>query len=693
MRFAEAWWLAGTAGALVLAAFLVLGAVLLVRSLRRFGQDDRMAELVTDRAGGRRAFKAVLLVLAVALAFVALARPQYGRGTRRIPKTNLDVIVALDYSKSMYARDVPPSRIERAKAEVGELIERLPGARFGAVAFAGEPLSFPLTSDGSAIAQFFRQLSPNDMPVGGTAIARALAAADQLLKRDPLSKKHRRVIVLVTDGEDLEGDPVSVAESAGESGITIHVVQIGGRTPEPIPAIDESGAMAGYRKSRRGEVLTTSLSAEGEKQLAEIASSTGGNVVRSARGTTGISEITKSLSHMMTAELSERVETVYADVYMYPAGAAVLLLLLEAFVPETRRRRKPKKEGAESTSEPEPPPRGTPSPRRRADKTPARVTTALLLLIVLGGCSETVDKVFTRHSPVVDNAIRALDAGDASAATHLLGDYLNTGHCKNGEIDTPDKVRELFNASLDLGLALFEIGERFGAPFGQSSPPGIPGAPPPDTAASRSAEIDCALSIVRLIATDRKVPFAVRARAHYLSGNLEFLREHYEDAVTAYDSALRLVPGTQSDAGDDLGRQAAYNRAIALRRIEERKNEPDAGPPPERDGGEPQPGDGGNEQPPNPDGGQRDNQGDGGGGPKSDEESPDGGAPEQKPPDEPESGDGGAKTPQPEPRKPPPKPSLSQDERMLDQLEHAPTLQQAAKKPRRRVPFVGMEDK
>ena len=165
------------------------------------------------------------MVLAVVCSFLALAQPQYGKGTRLIPATNLDVVLVLDYSKSMYARDIAPSRIERAKSEVGRLIRKLPGARFGAVAFAGEPMSFPLTSDGSAIAQFFRQLSPQDMAVGGTAIARALEAGRELLERDKLSAKHKKIMVLVTDGEDLEGDPISVAEAAANEGITVHVVR------------------------------------------------------------------------------------------------------------------------------------------------------------------------------------------------------------------------------------------------------------------------------------------------------------------------------------------------------------------------------------------------------------------------------------------------------------------------------------
>src|SRR6187402_2269864 len=216
MKFAVPVWLFGSALALLVALALIVGGVLLSRSVKRFGDEALVHGLLTANPRGRRALKGVLLVLAVALSFLALAQPQYGRGTRLIPATNLDVVLVLDFSKSMYARDIAPSRTLRAKDEVSKLIADLPGARFGAVAFAGQPMAFPLTSDGAAIAQFFRQLSPNDKPVGGTAIARALAQARDLLARDPLSKKHERVLVLVTDGEDLEGDPVAIAEAAGQ---------------------------------------------------------------------------------------------------------------------------------------------------------------------------------------------------------------------------------------------------------------------------------------------------------------------------------------------------------------------------------------------------------------------------------------------------------------------------------------------
>jgi Ca-activated chloride channel family protein len=339
VSFGAPYFLLGTLFALAIGALLLLGSVASRRAVRRFGDPERVYSLQTADPSKRRAYKGLLLVLATALAFVAAARPQYGKGSRLIPATNIDVVIVLDYSKSMYAQDVEPSRIFRAKVEVSRLVKDLPGARFGAVAFAGEPMGLPLSADGSAIAQFFRQLDPNDMPVGGTAIARALDHARNLLNRDPKSADHKRIILLVTDGEDLEGDPITVARSIGGEGTTIHVVQIGGRTPERIPEVGPDGKILGYRSDQSGRPLTTSLSVEGEKQLAGIAEATpGGQIVRAEHGSTGIEKVAAEIRAQMKGELSERVETVYADIYFYPLGLAILLLVVEVFLTETSRR-------------------------------------------------------------------------------------------------------------------------------------------------------------------------------------------------------------------------------------------------------------------------------------------------------------------------------------------------------------------
>lgn len=330
----------GATVALILAVMLVLGGVRSKKALATFGDAERVRGLRTYDAAKRRGYKAVLMVAAVMVTFFAAAQPQYGKGTRLIPATNVDVVVVLDFSKSMFARDVEPSRIFRAKVEVTRLVKELKGARFAAVAFAGEPMGFPLSADGAAIAQFLRQLSPNDMPVGGTAIARALSYARDMLARDPKSRDHKRVILLITDGEDLEGNPVAVAKNIGAEHTTIHVVQIGGRTPERVPEVADDGRVVGWRTDAQGKPLMTELSPEGEAQLAAIAAATpDGQIVRAEKGTTGIDQITRELKRQMTSELSERVESVYADIYYYPLALAILLLVAEVLLSEAPRRR------------------------------------------------------------------------------------------------------------------------------------------------------------------------------------------------------------------------------------------------------------------------------------------------------------------------------------------------------------------
>lgn len=671
MKFAHPIWLFGALFALAVAGLLVLGAFAGVRALRRFGEPAPVESLLTARVGPRRALKGALSVLALAACFVALAQPQYGWGTRRIPATNLDVIVVLDYSKSMYARDVAPNRIERAKVEVAELIGQLAGARFGAVAFAGEPLSFPLTSDGGAIAQFFRQLTPHDMPVGGTAIARALEAGRSLLERDPQSSKHRRVMLLVTDGEDLEGDPERSAQAAKEAGIGIYVVQIGGRTPEPIPDVDEQGVDRGIRRSEQGQVMTTSLSAEGERVLARVAEITGGNVVRSEAGSTGIDEVTRRLRAMMTEELSERVETVYADVYAYPLAVALLLFLVEAFLPEVRRR-------AERKAKP------------AAVAGPAAVVqsgaslTALLFCLcgvpALSGCeSAAVDRVFTRHSPDVDEAIEALRV-DAGAAEQKLTKYLGIGPCENGNIAASSALADKAQASFDLGLALFRVAERFGGRFDADPARAVDDAA---LLARRSEEVSCALSVVQQVAHRPALPIELRAEAHYLLGNLEFARREYKAAVASYDRALELIPGDEATTALAVGRDAAHNRALALRLAEENKPEPppDAGAPPPSDAGSQQQDEPQDQKDPKEEQEQNKDQQE-----QQDQEQPEQQDQEEQNKDQ-QSSDQAKNEPQPDQEQKAPEQresappeqkamSRSQDEKMLDQLERAPTVQQ-----------------
>ena len=682
MRFADPIWLLGTLLAVAVGLILVVGGWLLLRAVRRFGDEPRIMDLLTARPSTRRVIQGLFTVIAVACVFVAMARPQYGRGTRLVPATNLDVVVALDYSKSMYARDVSPSRTLRAKSEVSRLVAELRGARFGAVAFAGEPMTFPLTSDGAAIAQFFRQLTPNDMPVGGTSLARAIAAGHELFLRDPSTQKHAKVLVLVTDGEDLEGDPAATAKTAHQDGITVDVVQIGGRTPEPIPEVDDTGKLRGWRKDSQGNPMTTSLSAEGEAQLTETAKAGGGFVVRSGSGSTGIDKMAHELSRWMNSELSEKVETVYADVYAYPLILAILLLIAEVIVGQAPRHklgtRNP--EGASRTR-----------PLGQSALVAIVLGVALPLVFVnLTSCQGGLKDPFIRRAPDVEQALSALDAGDAGAGVELLERYLSTGKCTGGNIGTPDSIQNRNNAAFDLGLALFQVAEKFGGRFGDPSAPVNAQANPAQQQqlAQRGEQVDCALRVVLALTDLPSATTEFRARAQYLAGNLYFLREEYKKAVKSYDQALRLIPGIAGDKGDGIGRDAAWNRALALERAE--RQPPDAG----QDGGNPNPGDSGagdagnNSQ--QPDGGAKPDAGDS----NKNRDKPDAGKNE---PDNNKQSQGDAGAPPP-PKQDAPQPSRdgqNQDDRILDELEQTPSLSEHAAKEQahHRRGVIRMEDK
>jgi len=319
-------------------AALLLGAWRMRRrALERFGSSAGTRMLV-GRAPGLRAAKAVILLLGVTLALVALARPQYGSRTKLLRKRGVDVVVVVDFSKSMLAQDVRPSRIERAKAELTRFISELAGDRIGIVAFAGETMEFPMTTDYAAAALFFRELGPADMPVGGTAIGRALTSASRLLERssrglDPRQKRDR-VVVLLTDGEDHEGDPIEAAKALGDQGAKIFVVAIGSKTGEPIPTYADDGTWTGYLRGPDGNPVLSTLSAEGEAKLKEVAALTGGRYYAPRRGSVGVDEIRVEMARMKQSELEARKVTVHEERYALVLLVAFLLLVLEALLPE-----------------------------------------------------------------------------------------------------------------------------------------------------------------------------------------------------------------------------------------------------------------------------------------------------------------------------------------------------------------------
>lgn len=292
-------------------------------------------------------------------------------------------------------------------------------------------------------------------------------------------------------------------------------------------------------------------------------------------------------------------------------------------------------------------------------------------------CGWDPSRPFDRNAPAVARALEDLDAGDAGSAASQLEDYLSTGACKDGVIGTPDFLKLRPDGTFDLGLALFRVGERFGRRFGEEEiDAGVDSA----SRVQRHSEVECAIRVVVAVAEAPEVTLPLRARARYLQGNLAFLDADYEGAVRSYDWALVLSPG-EADGGDPVGRDAAWNRSIALRRIDDKKDAgSDSGPPPDAGGdGSSHTPDAGSEGGGPGDSGQQPHKDSGGG----NDSGPDAGSPPQTPDAGPDTREAGT----------PPPPSADQDDRMLDQLENAPTLQQEEAKRTAKKRVRGMADK
>jgi Ca-activated chloride channel family protein len=337
MRFANphALWLLLTVPAAVLAYALAFARRR--RMMARLGDAPLVAKMAADVSPGRKRLRAALVVAALALLGVALARPQAGGRARLTKQPGLDLVVALDFSRSMLAKDVYPSRLERAKRELEQLMDGLGGDRIGLVAFAGETLSYPPTTDYAAVKLFWRDLNPWDMPVGGTAIGQAMRASLDLLTR--LRAKggptRAQVILLLTDGEDTDSEPLAVAEEASKLGVKVFTVGIGSRSGELIPEYDEKGTITGYVKDKDGKYVTSRLA---EDMLMQIAQKTAGEYFHADPKRFGVDQIAHALAGLKRSENEARVVKQYDEVYELFLLPAFLLLVAEACTSERRRR-------------------------------------------------------------------------------------------------------------------------------------------------------------------------------------------------------------------------------------------------------------------------------------------------------------------------------------------------------------------
>ncbi len=315
----------------VLALFLVWAFGARRRALERFASQPLTQRLADSVRPVARRWKAVLIVTATTLAALALTRPRWGFEWREVKHKGVDVFVLLDVSKSMLTEDVRPNRLTQAKYAVQDLLEKLRGDRIGLIAFAGTAfVQCPLTVDYEAFRLTLKDADPHIIPRGGTAIGPAIRTA---LKAFDASEGRDRAIVLITDGEQTEGDAVAAADEAAREGVKIFTIGVGTTEGELIP-IREEGQPMEFLKNRDGEVVKSRLD---EGTLKQLALKTGGIYVHSAAGDFGMDAVyDKGIAQMQRKEFESRLQRRYFERFQWPLGMALVLVLVESFLSDRR---------------------------------------------------------------------------------------------------------------------------------------------------------------------------------------------------------------------------------------------------------------------------------------------------------------------------------------------------------------------
>ena len=269
-----------------------------------------------------------LIILGIIFILLASVGPQIGMKLTELTREGVDIFILLDTSVSMNAIDVKPSRIEKAKYELGRLLNSLKGDRAGLIAFAGSAhLHCPLTEDYSASRLFLNMMDTDIITTQGTDLAVAIQLAlDHVENNDEKFK----VFVLVSDGEDHQGEAILLAESARELGIIIHTLGVGTSAGGPIPIYDDDGNRAEFKKNRSGQVVTSTLN---ESTLDEIARITGGIYIRIENQVNAIAPLLREIDQMEKRELKSHVFSQYEDRYQVFLVIGLMLFLAEFLVP------------------------------------------------------------------------------------------------------------------------------------------------------------------------------------------------------------------------------------------------------------------------------------------------------------------------------------------------------------------------
>jgi Ca-activated chloride channel family protein len=491
-------------------------------ALARFVSPHLRTELTQSVSVGRRRLQRGFTLAALALLFVALAGPLVGSRWELVSRRGIEIIFAVDTSRSMSTPDVKPDRLTRAKLAIDDFTNELDGDAIGLVAFAGDAfLVCPMTLDYGAFHESLSAIDINTIPRGGTNIASAIRGAQIALRRRPGSDK---ILILVTDGEDLEGDALTAAQAAArQDSLKIYTIGVGTAQGDLIPLSDNPNG--GFVKDDSGDFVKSRLD---EPALKAIAAATGGQYAPLGPQGQGFETLYQSsLAPLLKHDLASRQQRVYIERYQWPLSGALALLLLSLLIGSRRRIRARSRRAA---------------PERRNWAGPAAAS--LLLPLTLSPWSGPA-----RASP--SSAQQAYDKGDFAAATRE--------YAAAAQRDPKTPVLQ-FNA----GAAAYRAGQF------------------PQAAQAFQASISRAVSGDSKRLAEQQDAYYNLGNTLYRTGqgtlqsSQQQTLQSWEQAVKAYDTALEL----RADDAD-----AKYNRDLVKRKIDElKKNPPQNSQQPPKDG-------------------------------------------------------------------------------------------------------------
>jgi len=297
--------------------------------MRKLGEEDMVRQLMPSWSGAKGWVRVVLFDLAFMFFVIGLARPQIGAKLEERETRGAEIMICLDVSNSMLAKDYSPNRLERAKLAVSRITDKLQNDRIGLVIFAGSAfVQLPVTNDYISAKMFLNSITTESMPVQGTALGEAITLAT----RGFISQSDKsRAIIVISDGENHEDDPVEAAKQAAGMGIKVYTIGVGSTRGEPIPVNGD------LLKDREGNIVVTHLD---EETLKNVAKAGNGAYIHAGNEEFGLNPIINDLRKLEEEAYKSVVFEEYEEEYMYFFAAALVLFVLEMLIGSRRWKRR-----------------------------------------------------------------------------------------------------------------------------------------------------------------------------------------------------------------------------------------------------------------------------------------------------------------------------------------------------------------